>query len=100
MKRDPIVLTGVVLGRAVASVPLDKRGLPMAASHDKEVTLTLQFPVPGHRAMEISMRVDSLPRGWMEIGDPVTMVVDSAKDTAVKSEPYSIAPVEAEAVES
>jgi len=88
MKRDPIVLSGVVLGRAVARVPLDKRGLPMAASHDREVTLTLQFPVPGHHAIEFSMRVDSLPRGWMEIGDPVTVTI--AAGDAPKSEPYSI----------
>jgi len=90
MKRDPIVLSGVVLGRAVARVPLDRRGLPMAASHDREVTLTLQFPVPNERPLEFSMRLDSLPRGWMGIGDAVRLTLDTAGG-ATKTEPYSIA---------
>jgi len=97
MKRDPIVLSGVVLGRAVARIPLDRRGLPMAASHDREVTLTLQFPVPNERPLEFSMRLDSLPRGWMEIGDAVRLTLAAVEPsvaiprvlTSSEGEPYT-----------
>ena len=87
MKREPIVLHGTVLGRAVARHPIARDGTRMQASHDREVTLTLQFPIPNERTLEFSMRLDSLPRGWMEIGDPVTVTVAAG---VVKTEPYSV----------
>lgn len=93
MKRDPIALHGTVLGRSVARHPLSKDGSHMPASHDHDVMLTLQFPIPGDRPLEFSMRLDSLPRGWMEIGDPVTVTLDSV---GTKAEPYSMETVDAE----
>lgn len=93
MKRDPIILHGTVLGRSVARHPIARDGTRMQASHDREVTLTLQFPIPNERPLEFSMRLDSLPRGWMEIGDPVMVTIAAG---VVKTEPYSIAPVNAE----
>lgn len=90
MKQEPIILRGVVLGRAVARSPLTAQGHPMEASHDEDVSLTLRIPIPGERPLEFSMRLDSVPRGWMEIGDAVTVTVDTAKDTEANTEPYSV----------
>lgn len=74
---QPIVLHGTVLGRSVAHTPLTVQGHPdKSMASDQDVTLTLQFAVPNARPVEFSMRLDSLPRGWMEIGDPVVVTID------------------------
>lgn len=75
-----IKLSGTVVGRAKAMPELDSRGVPKPASHDKDVTLTLNFPMPGTRLAEFDVHYDRLPRGFMEIGQRVIMVIVEAED--------------------
>ena len=70
-----IVLVGTVTGRARAMPALDPSGVPKPASHDRDVTLTFNFPVVGSRPAEFDVRFDLVPRGFMEIGQRVLLTL-------------------------
>lgn len=94
MKHSPIVLQGSIIGRSRANRSVDVLGNPLpvtADTVDVDVTLTIHVPVPGARPVEFSMRFDTLPARWLEIGDPVTVTVASPEpDTVVISSDANI----------
>lgn len=86
--RDAIVLHGSVTGRARANPPVDSRGLPKLCSHDRNVTLTLTFPISGSRPAEFDIKFDRLEVGYLEIGDQVTMTLEPATIPTAEEEEH------------
>lgn len=76
--REPITLRGRVLGRAVRSKPVNRLGLPMAASSDKDVTLTLELATVDGGVHHLQVPLTSLPRGWLEIDAAVVVTISEA----------------------
>lgn len=79
-----LTLTGTVTGRSHANGPVDQLGNPIAHSHDSNVILTVTVYPPGSHHSTLVVWLESLERGTLEIGDPVTVTIASAKSTAME----------------
>jgi hypothetical protein len=82
-----LVLNGAITGRSRKNGPVDPLGNPVEHSHDKDVTLTVTIYPPGGYATVMAVHFESLERGTLEIGDPVTVAIAAVQSLSEPAAP-------------